>query len=189
MLAITDTGHGMDEETKAHLFEPFFTTKELGKGTGLGLSTVFGIVKQSGGTIWVYTELGHGTTFKVYFPRVEGVPDLAPKPEEVGPRGSETVLVCEDDEKVRALIRTVLAAHGYTVLEAGTAREALLFRSRYTGPIDLLLTDLVLPQVSGRDLGRQLQAILPDVKVLLMSGLYRGGAWSGYRIHTETLHT
>jgi signal transduction histidine kinase len=170
MLAITDTGHGMDEETKTHIFEPFFTTKELGKGTGLGLSTVFGIVKQSGGTICVYSEPGQGTTLKVYFPRVEGVPEMAPKAEAVGPRGTETVLVCEDDEKVRALIRTVLAAHGYTVLEAGSAREALLFRSRYTGPINLLLTDLVLPQVNGRELANQMLAILPGIKVLFMSG-------------------
>ncbi|HEX8984322.1 MAG TPA: ATP-binding protein [Bryobacteraceae bacterium] len=170
MLAITDTGHGMDEETKAHIFEPFFTTKDPGKGTGLGLSTVFGIVKQSGGSVWVYSEPGQGTVFKVYFPRVEGVADAAPKPQEAGARGTETVLVCEDDEKVRALVRTVLDAHGYTVLEAGSAREALLFRSRYTGPIDLLLTDLVLPQVSGRELANQILAIMPGIKVLLMSG-------------------
>jgi len=170
MLAITDTGHGMDEDTKAHIFEPFFTTKEAGKGTGLGLSTVFGIVKQSGGSVWVYSEPGQGTVFKIYFPRVEGIPEAAPKLKSVGPRGTETVLVCEDDEKVRALVRTVLDVHGYTVLEAGSAREALLFRSRYTGTIDLLLTDLVLPQVNGRELARQMVAILPGIRVLFMSG-------------------
>lgn len=170
MLAITDTGQGMDQGTLAHIFEPFFTTKEMGKGTGLGLSTVFGIVKQSGGHIWVYSEPGRGSTFKVYFPRVEGVPDTAPKGEAAAARGSETVLVCEDDEKIRALVRTALANSGYTVLEAGSAPEALLFHSRYTGPIHLLLTDLVLPEMSGHELARQMQSMLPGIKVLFMSG-------------------
>ena len=170
MLAITDTGHGMDAATKARIFEPFFTTKESGKGTGLGLSTVFGIVKQSGGSVWVYSEVGHGTTFKIYLPRAEAAIAEEPQQEVAGARGSETVLVVEDDENVRSLVRAVLAARGYSVFEAGNASEALLLRGRYTGPIQLLLTDVVLPQVGGRELSEKLVSLDPKLKVLYMSG-------------------
>jgi signal transduction histidine kinase len=170
MLAMTDTGHGMDAETKERIFEPFFTTKERDKGTGLGLSTVFGIVKQSGGSIWVYSEPGRGTTFKIFLPRAAEAAVEEPESEASDERGSETILVVEDDEKVRALVRTVLSSRGYTVFEAGNASEALMFRSRYTGPVHLLLTDVVLPQVSGRELSDKLKALDPGLKVLFMSG-------------------
>jgi signal transduction histidine kinase len=175
MLAITDNGCGMDAETKAQIFEPFFTTKERGKGTGLGLSTVFGIVKQSGGTIWVYSEPGRGTTFKIFLPRVDEAAPEVPKLVAPDARGTETVLVVEDDEKVRALVRTVLSARGYTVFEAGNANEALMFENRYTGPIHLLLTDMVLPQVSGRELSDRLVSLHPGLKVLFMSGYTEKG--------------
>ncbi|HWR50547.1 MAG TPA: ATP-binding protein [Bryobacteraceae bacterium] len=175
LLAISDNGHGMSEETKARIFEPFFTTKEPGKGTGLGLSTVFGIVKQSGGNIWVYSEVGHGTTFKIYLPRIEKAGEELLTTELLAPRGSETVMVCEDDEKVRLLVRTILASLGYTVLEAATAEEALLFQNRYAGPIDLLLTDIVMPRMNGRDLADRLRSLMPDLKVLFMSGYTETG--------------
>jgi signal transduction histidine kinase len=176
MLAMTDTGHGMDAETRERIFEPFFTTKESGKGTGLGLSTVFGIVKQSGGSIWVYSEPGRGTTFKVFLPRVDEVAAEAPEIRGIEERGTETVLVVEDDEKVRALVRTVLSALGYTVFEAGDASEAIMFRTRYTGPVHLLLTDMVLPQMSGRELSEKLTSLDPGLKVLFMSGYTETGA-------------
>jgi signal transduction histidine kinase len=170
MLAMTDTGHGMDAATKERIFEPFFTTKDRDKGTGLGLSTVFGIVKQSGGSIWVYSEPGRGTTFKVFLPRAV---EAAAEEPEIGPpdaRGSETILVVEDDESVRALVRTALSARGYTVFEAGNAAEAVMFRRRYTGTVHLLLTDVVLPEVSGRELAGRLASLDPALKVLFMSG-------------------
>ncbi len=170
MLAVSDTGQGMSAETKAHVFEPFFTTKESGKGTGLGLSTVFGIVKQSGGSIWVYSEVGRGTTFKIYLPCVEAAVAEAPRAEAPGAHGSETVLLVEDDESVRMLVRAVLSERGYSVFEASNASEAFLFRRRHTGPIHLLLTDLVLPQVSGIELSAKLLALAPGLKVLFMSG-------------------
>jgi CheY-like chemotaxis protein len=182
MLAVSDSGHGMDQETRARIFEPFFTTKEVGKGTGLGLSTVFGIVEQSGGHIWVYSEPGQGTTFKVYLPRVEEVTDEAPKHEAMSARGSETVLVCEDDEKIRALVRMILTARGYTVFEASGPGEAVLLQSRYTGPIHLLLTDVVMPQMNGRELAERLRSSLPNLKVLFMSGYTQNGI-----IHQGTL--
>ncbi len=175
MLAMSDTGHGMDAETQARIFEPFFTTKDRDKGTGLGLSTVFGIVKQSGGSIYVYSEPGHGTTFRIYLPRVDVPAPEAPPAEAPELRGSETVLVVEDDEKVRALVRTVLSARGYTVFEAGNAAEALMFESRYTGPIHLLLTDLVLPQMGGRELSERLLSLHPGLRVLFMSGYSEKG--------------
>jgi PAS domain S-box-containing protein len=172
MLAVTDTGCGMDSSTQAHIFEPFFTTKDPGKGTGLGLATVYGIVKQHGGNIWVYSEPGQGTAFKIYFPRVETgaaktEPHRAAAPEL---RGSETILVVEDEQAVRSLMVRMLRSMGYWVLEASRADEALMVCLRHKGPVHLLLTDVVMPQKSGRDLIDQLRPLRPDIKVLFTSG-------------------
>jgi len=171
MFALSDTGTGMSPETMAHLFEPFFTTKEAGKGTGLGLATVYGIVTQSGGYVWCYSELGHGTTFKMYLPRVdEPVDPLPVRVAARSTRGSETVLVVEDEPGLRALTRRVLEKHGYTVLEAATADAAAALAGDYPGPIHLLLADVVLPGGSGRALADALLSQRADVRVLFMSG-------------------
>jgi PAS domain S-box-containing protein len=171
MLSVTDTGAGMDKATQARIFEPFFTTKEKGKGTGLGLSTVFGIVQQSGGSIWVYSERGSGTTFKLYLPRVEAMAE-EPRPQKAAAtlRGSETILLVEDEDQVRDVARGILRRHGYAVLETRSAGEALLLSERHVGPIHLLLTDVVMPQMSGPELAKRLAKTRPEVKVLCMSG-------------------
>ena len=172
LLAVTDTGIGMDEETKTHIFEPFFTTKELGKGTGLGLSTVYGVVKQSGGYIWVYSELGHGSVFKIYLPRVDQSVQQS-RPSELAPeihRGTETVLLVEDEESVRTLTRSLLEEAGYTVIEASNGIHALEVAGRYSGPIHLLLTDVVMPGMNGPTLAESLVVTNPNMKVLCMSG-------------------
>jgi len=172
MLAISDTGCGMDAETQARIFEPFFTTKEHGKGTGLGLATVYGIVKQSGGNIWVYSEPGKGTTFKIYLPRVEGVAEGSEPahPRSSILRGSETILLVEDEDMVRSLAREILEAHGYAVSEARDSTEALRVCHTHSGSIHLLVTDVVMPGMSGRELAARLGTIHPETKVLYMSG-------------------
>jgi PAS domain S-box-containing protein len=172
MLAVSDTGCGMTEEVRAHVFEPFFTTKEPGKGTGLGLATVFGIVKQSGGHITVYTEAGVGTTFKLYLPLVgersrKMQPEIAVR--EL-PQGTETILLVEDADPVRALAREVLHRSGYTILEARHGLEALVVAEQFQGKIDLLVTDVVMPQMGGPELARLLRAARPETKVLYLSG-------------------
>ncbi len=195
-LEVNDTGIGMDAETKAHLFEPFFTTKDQGKGTGLGLSTVYGIVNQSGGHIWLESEPGRGTTFRVFLPRVEDTAPLAAEPTapltSVGPEradtvsarrtpapapaqrdrrpGGETILLVEDAHRVRAVVREILEMSGYNVLEARNGAQALQISGAHEGPIQLMVTDVVMPQMSGRELAQQLARLRPDMKVLYMSG-------------------
>jgi signal transduction histidine kinase len=172
LLSVTDTGHGMDDITKAHIFEPFFTTKEVGKGTGLGLATVYGVVKQSGGFIWVDSSPGVGTTFEIYLPQVEGKAvsiDLEEKPSAI-PGGSETVLVVEDEAGVRELACQFLRVKGYNVLEAGGGPDALEVARRYQGAIHLLLSDMVMPKMSGGDLAARLKEIRPEIRIAFMSG-------------------
>jgi PAS domain S-box-containing protein len=174
MLAVSDTGTGMSADTVAHIFEPFYTTKESGRGTGLGLSTVYGIVKQSGGYIWVYSELGRGTSFKVYLPRVdeavEALPVAKPTPQERVKMGTETILLVEDEPDLRELTRTVLAAKGYTVVEARNAEEAERLAESNGAKIHLLLTDVIMPGISGRELAKRILARQPSMRVLYMSG-------------------
>src|SRR5581483_11943887 len=167
-----DTGIGMDKETSARIFEPFFTTKEVGKGTGLGLAMVYGIIKQSGGNVWVYSEPGHGTTFKVYLPRVtqeqkpvESLPQRLPPPS-----GSETILVVEDENAVRGLVRSILTRKGYTVLDTGDVDEALRLCEQHSGNIALLITDVIMPKMSGPQVAERALKLRPGLRILYTSG-------------------
>ena len=213
MLAVSDTGSGMDTETQAHMFEPFFTTKAPGKGTGLGLATVYGVVKHSDGWIWVDSEPGRGTTFKIYLPRVEesrvdeaGIeqcwveervekseqsrlapfgteqsqpPSKTAPPLATAPKGTETVLVVEDQDGIRDIVRESLRRNGYKVLIAVDGNEALQMASAYPDPIHLLVTDLVMPNIGGRELAQRLMPLRPRMKVLFMSGYSEHSALDG----------
>jgi two-component system cell cycle sensor histidine kinase/response regulator CckA len=172
LLAVSDTGTGMDAETQAHIFEPFFTTKPQGKGTGLGLATVYGVVKQSGGFIWVYSELGRGTSFKIYLPRVDQPVERigSTRAAAEAPRGTETILLAEDEQDVREVAREFLESGGYTVIEARDGADALKRVESHQGNIDLLLTDMVMPGMTGQDLSARLLRNRPDLRVLYMSG-------------------
>jgi CheY-like chemotaxis protein len=172
MIAVSDNGHGMDAETRRHIFEPFFTTKEKGKGTGLGLATVYGMVKQTGGDIWVYSEQGKGTTFKLYFPRVlEDVSESSGgDPPSARRSGGETILVVEDEQAVRELTVRILEQLGYTILTASSGAEAIEISQAHAGHIDLLLTDVVMPNMSGRQLADRIQAARPKTKAMFLSG-------------------
>jgi CheY-like chemotaxis protein len=171
LLAVSDTGYGIDDATRARIFEPFFTTKSLGKGTGLGLSTVYGIVKQSGGHIWLYSEPGKGTTFKVYLPRVDEpvTTSQASVKHSESLLGSETLLLAEDEQAVRRLARSVLERYGYNVLEAASGAEAIELIKR-TANISLLITDVVMPQMSGKELAANAGTVYPNIRVLYLSG-------------------
>jgi CheY-like chemotaxis protein len=172
MLSVSDSGHGMDRETQARIFEPFFTTKEKGKGTGLGLSTVYGIVKQSGGYILVQSEPGRGTVLNIYLPRVEAACETSGVIAAAQPAsgGSETVLLVEDEDSVRKLVRETLEAGGYRVLEAANGQAALALAARHPQPIHLIITDVVMPGLSGHELIQQLLPARPDAKILYLSG-------------------
>ena len=176
MLSVSDSGIGMDAETQRRIFEPFFTTKAPGEGTGLGLATVYGVVKQNGGFIWVYSEPGRGTSFKVYLPRVDERPDAlgAERGPAPVPGGRETILLVEDTEGLREVIGEVLAEGGYTLIQASHGEEALAVARRHEGPIHLLLTDLVMPKLGGADLAGELASLRPEMRVLYMSGYTEG---------------
>jgi CheY-like chemotaxis protein len=170
-LAVSDTGIGMDGALQKRVFDPFFTTKEVGKGTGLGLSTVYGIVKQSGGNIWLYSEPGIGTTFKVYLPRVDEAVDQEIECELLGiPQRTETILLVEDEEIVRTMTRQILEMSGHKVLEAACGSEAIRICGSYEGPVHLMLTDVVMPLMNGPSLVKEVMRIRPDIKTLFMSG-------------------
>jgi PAS domain S-box-containing protein len=172
MLAVSDTGCGMDDATQKRIFEPFFTTKEVGKGTGLGLSTVYGIIKQSGGNVWVYSEVGRGTTFKIYLPRTDKIAENLEVSNgyDDAPAGTETVLLVEDEEIVRDMTHEILRMSGYHVLESSHGSEALAVCEQHRGPIHLMLTDVVMPHMSGRELAERLMPLRPEMRVLYMSG-------------------
>jgi hypothetical protein len=180
LLAVSDTGTGMSEEVQRHLFEPFFTTKGPGAGTGLGLATVFGVVKQSGGSIFVYSEEGRGTTFKIHLPAAVHPEQVAPAPDAAAEHGTETIMVVEDDEQLRELVRLMLESKGYEVLAASGADEATDLCTQRPGEVDLLLTDVIMPGVNGRVLAERLAAGSPAMRILFMSGysdeaVYRHG--------------
>jgi len=176
VLAVSDTGQGMDEATRERIFEPFFTTKDPGKGTGLGLSTVYGVVKQTGGSIWVYSEEGRGTTFKLYLPR-HGSSVAAVPQERAGTKvaaAAATVLLVEDHEQVRTLVHMVLEKLGYTVVAAASGGEALAAAAAHEGPIDMVLTDLVMPGMDGKELVERMRDLRPGIRALFTSGYAQG---------------
>ncbi len=186
MVEVTDTGSGIEAETKSHLFEPFFTTKPIGKGTGLGLSTVYGIVKQSGGSIEVDSVPGEGTTFRVYFPIVEQAVSLrkAPKMPSTVEGGSETVLLAEDQASIRDVLREFLESKGYKVLEAQNGSQALEIARHYPGSIDVVVTDVIMPQGRGLELAERMTELYPEIRVIFMSG-YSADALVENRLLTE----
>ena len=188
MLRVTDTGTGMDAETQKHIFEPFFTTKEQGKGTGLGLATVYGVIKQSGGCISVNSELGQGTIFEIYLEQVHVAPEMEQQTLELDDlcEGTETVLLVEDEESLRTLTRDVLLESNYTILEASDGLEALEIARQHKGPIHLLLTDVVMPRMSGPALAKQLAIQNPEVKVLFMSG-YTGNTYKNESVEAASI--
>ena len=195
MLAVSDTGVGMDAATRSRLFEPFFTTKEAGKGTGLGLSIVYGIVKQNGGEIMVYSEPGQGTTFKIYFPAVEVPVEVDSREDRAGQmRGNETILLCEDEEGIRKLVHKMLARQGYRVLEAETPDQALEVARQHGEAIDLLLTDIVMPRMSGFDLAKAVRDLRPQHEGALHVRIHRQpaqpqlGIGSGDGVPSEAVH-
>ena len=172
MLGVSDTGMGMDKKTQSLIFEPFFTTKEVGKGTGLGLATFYGIVKQSRGYIWVYSEPGQGTTFELYLPAVDSEA-VSKEREEISPEeltGSGTILIVEDDDALRKLACEILKPRGYNILEAKNGMEALQVGASHSGQIHLMLTDVVMPKMGGPELAELLRPLRPDMKVIYMSG-------------------
>jgi two-component system cell cycle sensor histidine kinase/response regulator CckA len=185
-LSVSDTGTGMDAATQAHIFEPFFTTKEQGMGTGMGLATVYGIVKQSGGSIYVYSEPGHGSSFRIYLPRVADEATLVPVPLSgaESPRGSETVLLVEDEPAVRAYAVRILSEQGYTVLEAPSGTDAIALAAAHPEEIDLLVTDVVMPGLQGNQLATQLGADRPGLRVLYVSGFTENSV-----VHHEVVGT
>lgn len=187
MLAVSDTGIGMDAATRSHLFEPFFTTKERGKGSGLGLSTVYGIVKQSEGQVTVYSQPGCGTIFEIYLPRVTEAVGTTGARRHVLPKGSETILLVDDEEGVRKLVNAILQGQGYTVIEAGSGMAALVAYEKNRHKIDLVVTDVVMPQMNGFELGERLSQLSPDLKVLFMSG-YRDNPIGGETANRAFLH-
>jgi two-component system cell cycle sensor histidine kinase/response regulator CckA len=178
LLTVTDTGTGMTAETKRRLFEPFFTTKSVGEGTGLGLSMVYGIVKQHRGEISFYSEPGLGTSFKIYWPATDQASELIPGPEQIDVlyEGTETILLVEDDANLRKIMRQMLLRQGYKVLETKQSLDAIDMASKHKGPIDLLLTDVVMPKLNGAELATKMVALRPDIKVVFMSGYSGGGA-------------
>jgi two-component system cell cycle sensor histidine kinase/response regulator CckA len=172
LLEITDTGTGMDDATKSRIFEPYFTTKAQGKGTGLGLAVVFGIIKQCGGHINVYSELSYGTTFKAYLPQIQDHSAISKSLNGIRlmPKGTETILLVEDENVVRALARHILTACGYSVMEAENGRDAVLLIENYLGPLDLLISDVVMPHLGGRQLAEKIVDLRPGIKTLFLSG-------------------
>jgi len=170
-LSVSDNGSGMEPETLSHVFEPFFTTKEVGKGTGLGLATVYGIVKQGGGFINAYSEPGQGTTFTIYLPRISGGKAISEESDDVPmAAGTEKVLLVEDDDMVRVMTRAMLERIGYTVQAVSTPEAALVFFEADDTTVDLLMTDVVMPEMNGKELRNRIAAIRPDIKTLFMSG-------------------
>jgi CheY-like chemotaxis protein len=188
MLSVSDTGCGMDAQTQARMFEPFFTTKEPGKGTGLGLSTVYGIVKLHNGHVSVDSTQGMGSTIKIYLPRFDGAVKAFAEPlAEVKPtRGMETVLLVEDDDQLRHLASQILRSQGYKVLEAESGAEALLISHRHPGPIQLMLTDVVMPGMNGYALAEQLKSSRPDTAVQFMSGYQGDAIWNHGSVPPDT---